>query len=98
MKHSNLRKTKTIRLSRIKIPPDMHLTPPGAEKMKRKYLYYLKHGKFDSTIAVDHSYILKDGYTTYLLAKMFGQKKIRVLMPADPQMARKKENTREDLR
>lgn len=83
MKHSNLRKIKTIRLSRIKIPPDMHLTPPGAEKMKKKYLYYLKYGKFHSAITVGHSYILKDGYTTYLLAKMFGQKKISVLMPAD---------------
>lgn len=72
----------------------MHLTPPGAEKMKRKYLYYLKHGKFDSTIAVDHSYILKDGYTTYLLAKMFGLKKICILMPAGPRRIKKTQNRR----
>lgn len=76
----------------------MHLTPPGAEKMKRKYHYYLRYGEFESTIAVGHRYILRDGYTTYLLAKMFGQKKIRVLMPADPQIAGKNESTREDLR
>ncbi len=80
MRQSNLRKTKKIRLSRIKIPPEMRLTPPGAKKIRQKYVFYLKHDSFESQITVTPKYILTDGYTTYLLAKMFGRKKIEVLI------------------
>lgn len=38
---------------------------------------------FESGITVTPTYTLTDGYTTYLLAKMFDQKKIEVLIMDD---------------
>lgn len=83
MRRGNLQKCLTVRLSKIKIPPEMHLTPPGARKLKKKYAYYLEHREFESTVVLNTTYILRDGYTTYLLAKMFGRKKIEVIIMDD---------------
>lgn len=90
MKHSNLCQIKNIRLSKIHIPPEMRLTPPGAGKLNQKYLYFLKHNRFQSPVLIDRTYTLVDGYTTYLLARMFGHKKIEVRILPQPKQRRKK--------
>ena len=71
-------KTKIIRLSKIKIKPEMAITYPRPNKFKWKYSFYRDLHKFESEIVLDKHYYLIDGYTTYLLAKMFGFKKIKV--------------------
>lgn len=69
---------KTIKLSKIKIPKQMLKTPPHPYKIQQKYSYYRYTHKFVDEIILDKHYELLDGYTTYLLAKMFGYKKIKV--------------------
>lgn len=71
-------KTKNMRLSRIKITKEMADCLPRADKLKWKYLYYKKKHAFESTIILDKRRTLIDGYTTYLLARMLGVKKIKV--------------------
>lgn len=71
-------KTKTIRLSKIKIKPEMSMTSPRPNKFKWKYSFYRDLHKFESEIILNKHYYLIDGYTTYLLAKMFDYKKIKV--------------------
>lgn len=73
-------KTKIIRLSKIKIKPEMAITSPRPNKLKWKYSFYRDLHKFESEIILDRHYHLIDGYTTYLLAKMFGLKKIKVII------------------
>ncbi len=93
MKHSNLYQTKNIRLGKIKIPPELRLTPPGAQKLKRKYVYFVTKHQFQSPVIVDRTFTLVDGYTTYLLARMFGHKKIEVRILPRSSFSSKKEET-----
>ena len=72
-------RTKTIRLSRIKINGDMRNSMPRPVKMKYKYIHYLTTGEFQSKIRVDRRNVLVDGYTSYPLAKMFDVKKVEII-------------------
>ncbi len=56
----------------------MAITLPKPNKFRWKYAFYRDLHKFESEIILDNHYYLTDGYTTYLLAKMFGHKKIEV--------------------
>lgn len=82
-------KTKTIRLSRIKITKEMQSTLPRTEKITQKYEYFRRRTRtnnkyhrdqntFQSSIILDKHNTLVDGYTSYLIAKMFGMKKVDV--------------------
>ena len=73
-------KTKTIRLSRIKISKEMKSTMPRTEKIAQKYEYFRKRTKtnnkygkeyntLQSSIILDKHNTLVDGYTSYLIAK-----------------------------
>lgn len=84
-------KTKTIRLSRIKITQEMQSTMPRAEKLSQKYEYFRRRTRtnnkygtnydpLQSPIILDKHNILVDGYTSYLFAKMFGIKKVDVII------------------
>lgn len=73
-------KKKRVPTWAVRISPEMKVTMPKVEKVKTKYSYYKKFGKFDSPVKVNKNYILVDGYITYLLAKMFGVSRIDVLM------------------
>ena len=84
-------KKKTMRLSRIKISQEMKEKMPKAEKISEKYDYYRNQTRinkkydanrnaFKTDIVVDNHYVLQDGYINYLLAKMFGTKKIDVVI------------------
>lgn len=83
--------TKSIRLSRIKISQEFILTMPRSDKLAAKYDYTKnqirinrKYGRnrniFKSSIILDKRNILVDGYTSYLIAKMFGIKKVEVII------------------
>jgi hypothetical protein len=84
-------KTKTIRLSRIKITKEMQSTMPRAEKITQKYEYFRRrtrtnnkygtnHNPLQSPIILDKHNVLIDGYTSYLIANMFGIKKVDVII------------------
>ena len=84
-------KTKTIRLSRIKISKEMQLALPRVEKITQKYEYFRRrtrtnnkygtdHNTLQSPIILDKRNTLVDGYTSYLIAKMFGMKKVDVII------------------
>lgn len=84
-------KTKTIRLSRIKINQEMKSTLPRTEKITQKYEYFRRRTRtnnkygtenntLQSSIVLDKHNTLVDGYTSYLIAKMFGIKKVDVII------------------
>lgn len=67
-----------INLSEIKILPSFEKTPPKPRKMKEKYDYYNKTGKFHSPIILDKQFYLVDGYTSYIIAKNYKINKVPV--------------------
>lgn len=74
----------TIKLSKIKIPHKFKRKYPKPEKMLRKYEFFLKHKKLESRIVINKQNILIDGYTSYLIAKAFGFKKVTVMIKDIP--------------
>ena len=80
MKYTEQYEIKTVRLSRIKIADGFSKVMPTANKLKDKYSYYRKYGRFTSPIVLDRHNTLTDGYCTYLIAKMFGIKKMDVMV------------------
>lgn len=71
---------KTIRISRIKIAEEFSKAMPTPNKLKEKYTYYRKYRRFSSPIILNKHGMLTDGYCTYLIAKMFGMKKMDVMV------------------
>lgn len=69
----------TVYVSEIIVPHEFRLTRPRKAKMDRKRYYYKVNGEFESRIILNKDFVLKDGYTTYLLAKEFGIKKIDIM-------------------
>lgn len=83
--------TKSIRVSSIKISQEFQSTMPKSDKLAAKYDYTKnririnkKYGVnrkiFQSPIVLDKRNNLSDGYTSYLIAKMFGIKKVDVMI------------------
>lgn len=59
----------------IKVPGYYFKTKIGHEKYERKKRYYIDTGEFESIVKIRRKdWELVDGYSTYVLAKMFGQK------------------------
>lgn len=71
--------TAIIDLDKINIPSNFKKKLPSETKIAERYRCYMKTGCFDREIVVDENYNLIDGYTTYLVCKMFGITKTRVL-------------------
>ena len=68
-----------IDIDKIRVPDNFKKTLPGDSKIMERYRFYKKTGSFDREILVDEHYNLLDGYTTYLVCRMLGLSKIRVL-------------------
>lgn len=71
--------TSVIDLHKINIPSNFKKNLPSESKIIERYLFYKKTGRFDREILVDEHYNLIDGYTTYLVCRMLGITKFRVL-------------------
>jgi hypothetical protein len=71
--------TSKIDLDRIVVPTMFKSRIPDPEKIAARVKAYKTIGAFDREIIVDEEYTLVDGYTTYLVCKMLGIKKTRVL-------------------
>lgn len=67
-----------IKIKKIVIPDAFQKTFPRPEKFKGKYQYYCENKKFSERIILNKNKVLMDGYTTYLIAKMFDLDKILV--------------------
>jgi|GEM_PF-3360089 len=70
-------KMKTIKIKKIKITDDFKAYPPKEEKMKIKYRAYIKTGML-LPITINKKRELIDGYTQFLLAKMFDINEVEV--------------------
>lgn len=66
--------TKIIDITRIKIPK--HFTKPRQKKLEERWDYAVKNGKFKVPVIIDKDNNLKDGYTSYLVAKSLGLEEI----------------------
>lgn len=71
---------RNLKLEDIKIKEDFKRKPPNKYKMKAKWNYYRKTGSLESDIVIDENGYLIDGYTSYLIAKADGIKKLDVIV------------------
>jgi hypothetical protein len=71
--------TVKIELDKINIPAIFKRDLPNNRKISARYSFYKKTGSFDREILIDENNNLLDGYTTYLVCKMVGIEKVRVL-------------------
>lgn len=70
-----------LRLNNIVIPAEFEACKPRPEKFIDKYTFLRENGYMQSVMIVEYNngtYTLVDGYTSYLLAKMFGFDEISV--------------------
>lgn len=72
-----LNKVKIMRINDIRIPKEFQ--KPRIEKMKERIEYFKKNQNFETQIIVDKDNNLKDGYTSYLIAKKYGIDFINVI-------------------
>lgn len=61
------------------ITPDFACTRIGTKKWLRKRDYYMRTGQFESQIVLTKDFILVDGYSSYKLAKRYGEDKVPVV-------------------
>ena len=67
-------------IKRIKIEDDMKASAPKKEKIIARLNEYYDHGAFNTALVVDSNHYLRDGYTAYLVAKMFDLPEIPVMI------------------
>lgn len=67
-----------VNLKKIVIQPSFLKTHPDKYKMKQKRWYYRHCGEFESHILLTKDYVLKNGYTSYIIAKENNLKKVPV--------------------
>lgn len=65
-----------VRLKKIKIDEDYR--DPNVFKMMEREAYFIMHRKFAVPIVINKDNVLVDGYTSYLIAKMYGKKIVKV--------------------
>lgn len=65
-----------IRLKKIKIADDYK--EPNVFKMMEREAYFIIHHKLAVPIIVNRNNELVDGYTSYLIAKMYGKRIVKV--------------------
>mgnify|MGYP002852651504 CR=1 FL=1 len=70
----------TIPIDQIKIPGCYAKTIPATEKLMQRINEYRVNHRPDMEIYVDENYNLFDGYTAYLIYKMFGHTEIPVVI------------------
>ena len=70
----------TVPIDQIKIPGCYAKTIPATEKLMQRIDEYRANYRPDMEIYVDENYNLFDGYTAYLIYKMFGHTEIPVVV------------------
>ena len=73
-----------VYLDDIKISHSFAATTIRPKKWERKVDYYFRTGEFESSIVLNHDFILVNGYSTYKIAEKFGIKKVPAyFLPAE---------------
>lgn len=62
---------QSVELERIHVPFDMAVSNPSPEKIKTRIEEFYSGGSFNTNVEVETDNTLIDGYTAYLVAKMF---------------------------
>lgn len=73
-----IKTTELMSMSNIKIPRMLAVTRPRPEKIAKRMHEFYDHKAFDTDVVVDKNGNLLDGYTAYLVAKMFDMKYLDV--------------------
>lgn len=68
---------KTININQIKITSCFASTVPNPDKIKKRIEEYKNDKDFSNTIILNKEYFLMDGYTQYLVCKMFGERTVK---------------------
>lgn len=68
-----------VNLEDIKISEEFKKSPPRPEKLRQKYENYYYNRRMDKII-INTDGICVDGYCTYLIAKMLGIHRVKVLV------------------
>lgn len=71
-------KTYSIPLKKIKIQKSFLMSSIRPKKWEAKLQYYKSHHCFQSEIILNENFVLIDGYSSYLIAKKYGYKKVYV--------------------
>lgn len=69
---------RNLELSDIHIPWDMHQSTPSPEKIANRISELYHTGSFNTPVICSADNNLRDGYTAYLVAKMFGHETLSV--------------------
>lgn len=69
---------KTFPMDVIEIPEYMKNTKPAVDKLVSRIEEWYLRGVFKTKVVISNNGTLQDGYTAYLVAKMFGLKNIPV--------------------
>lgn len=64
--------TYKVPMENIKLHPSMAVTKPAVRKLTKRIEEFYETGAFNTKIATSADGYLNDGYTAYLVAKMFG--------------------------
>lgn len=67
-----------INIDEIIISEEFKKKIPGKRKMNIRLDYFEKTGEFFSPIILDKNNVLIDGYTSYLIAKKYDLKNIKI--------------------
>ncbi len=78
MFNSLRRKLGYMKLEEINIYKEFEEHKPKFEKMLDKWTYFIQYGKFEQPIVINQFNYLKDGYTSYLIAKELKWKWVKV--------------------
>ncbi len=69
---------ENICLDDIKISKNFKRVKPQRDKLKERIAYYEKTGDFYSPIVLNKDNVLIDGYTSYIIAKMYEIEKVDI--------------------
>jgi hypothetical protein len=84
---------RNVLLTDVKITSSFAKTQPRNEKLNKRLDEYRSHGACETPILVDENMVLFDGYTSYLVYKMFGVEKIPVtIWPNNLRFKNKQQN------
>lgn len=68
----------TMDVNQIQLPEHLRRSVPAVEKLQRRMFEYARDGYFHTNVEVDSNGVLLDGYTAYLVCKMWDVENIQV--------------------
>lgn len=79
---------REFEIAEIHIPWDMESSTPSPDKIAKRVSELYSTGSFNTDVSCSAEMNLEDGYTAYLVAKMFGHNTIKGVCCASPHSVR----------